>query len=132
MKNLKQTGGRLIAIGLVGIAATAAFALTTPAMAQTGDVKHGQTLWDTHGCYLCHGTVGQGGFGPAVATDLVPYVALAQYVRHPTGEMPPFSEKVLSDAELQDIYAYMHSQPEAKSADSIPLLPKPVVTGGGK
>jgi ubiquinol-cytochrome c reductase cytochrome c subunit len=130
MKNLKQTSGRLIAIGLMG--AASALALTPSAMAQTKEVKHGQVLWDTNGCYLCHGTVGQGGFGPAVATDLVPYVALAQYVRHPTGEMPPFSEKVLSDADLHDIYAYMHAQPEAKSADSIPLLPKPVVTGGGK
>jgi ubiquinol-cytochrome c reductase cytochrome c subunit len=124
MKNLKKTRGLLIAISL--------FVMTCSAVAQSSDVKNGQVLWESNGCYLCHGTIGQGGVGPAVATDLVPYVALAQYVRHPTGEMPPFSEKVLSDADLHDIYAYMHAQPEAKSADSIPLLPKPVVTGGGK
>jgi ubiquinol-cytochrome c reductase cytochrome c subunit len=125
MKNLKQSGGRLIAIGLLGVCAAGS------ALAQSADVKNGQVLWETKGCYLCHGTVGQGGFGPAVATDLVPFVALSQYVRHPSGDMPPFSEKVVSDAELHDIYAFLHSQPEPKSADSIPLLPKPVVSGGG-
>jgi ubiquinol-cytochrome c reductase cytochrome c subunit len=128
MKNHQKTGGLLIAIGLL----CAGLAAAGSASAQTADVKHGQVLWESNGCYLCHGTVGQGGFGPAVATDLIPYVALSQYVRHPSGEMPPFSEKVVSDADLQEIYAYLHSQPDPKSPDSISLLPKPVVTGGGK
>jgi mono/diheme cytochrome c family protein len=98
-----------------------------PAPAASGQVQHGQDLWEKNGCYLCHGTVGQGGFGPAVAVDLIPYVALSAYVRNPTGEMPPFSEKVLSDADLKDIYAYMSAQPAPKSPDSTPLLPKPAV-----
>ncbi|HEY4319240.1 MAG TPA: cytochrome c [Herbaspirillum sp.] len=125
MKNIKQTGGLLLAIGLLSASAAGS------ALAQSADIKQGQALWDSKGCYLCHGTVGQGGVGPAVATDLVPFVALSQYVRHPTGEMPPFSEKEVSDAELHTIYAYLHAQPEPKSADSIPLLPKPVMSGSG-
>ncbi|RXZ38731.1 cytochrome c [Oxalobacteraceae bacterium CAVE-383] len=124
MKNLKKTGGLLIAIGMLAAAGSA--------FAQSSEVKHGQSLWESNGCYLCHGTVAGGGVGPAVATDLVPYVALAQYVRHPTGEMPPFSVNVLSDADLQDIYSYLKSLPQPKSPDSNPLLPKPVVSGGGK
>ena len=121
MKNLKKSGGLLIAIGL--FAASSAFA-------QSADVKRGQALWESNGCYLCHGTVAGGGVGPAVATDLVPYVALAQYVRHPTGEMPPFSTAVLSDADLQQIYGYLKSLPQPKNADNNPLLPKPTVMGG--
>jgi ubiquinol-cytochrome c reductase cytochrome c subunit len=122
---------------LAAVLAFGALTATAPAMAQSdkpapaasGQVQHGQEVWEKNGCYLCHGTVGQGGFGPAVAVDLIPYVALAVYVRSPTGEMPPFSEKVLSEADLKDLYAYMSAQPEPKSPDSTPLLPKPVVSG---
>ncbi|MDB5990406.1 MAG: cytochrome c, mono- and diheme variant family [Herbaspirillum sp.] len=127
MNLLQKTAGVLLALGVLTIAA--------PAMAQSekpasGQVQQGQALWEKNGCYLCHGSVGQGGFGPAVAVDLVPYVALSIYVRNPTGDMPPFSEKVLSEADLKDIYAYLSAQPEPKSPDSTPLLPKPVVSGG--
>lgn len=124
MKNMKKTGGLLLALGFLAVSGAA--------VAQSADVKNGQVLWESKGCYLCHGTVGQGGVGPAVATDLVPLVAVLQYVRHPTGDMPPFSEKVLSDADLHAIYAYMQAQPQPKSADSIPLLPKSGIIGGGK
>lgn len=114
MKNRKQIGGLMLSIGL--------FAAAGAALAQSADVKHGQSLWDAKGCYLCHGTVGQGGFGPAVAVDLVPFVALSQYVRHPTGDMPPFSPNEVSEADLHDIYGYLQSLPQPKSPDSISLL----------
>jgi ubiquinol-cytochrome c reductase cytochrome c subunit len=127
MNALQKTAGVLLALGVLIAVATA------PAMAQSekpasGQVQQGQALWEKNGCYLCHGTVGQGGFGPAVAVDLVPYAALSIYVRNPTGDMPPFSEKILSDADLKDIYAYLSALPEPKSPDSTPLLPKPVVS----
>jgi mono/diheme cytochrome c family protein len=131
MNDLKKTMAVLFAFG--------AMAAIAPAMAQSdsgkppaasGQVQHGQDLWEKNGCYLCHGTVGQGGFGPGVAVDLIPYVALSAYVRNPTGEMPPFSEKVISDADLKDIYAYLGSIPQPKSPDGNPLLPKPVPVGG--
>jgi mono/diheme cytochrome c family protein len=131
MNKLSKTAGILAAFSFCNLLAFAA-----PASAQakanlnSAEVKRGQALWDKNGCYLCHGTVGQGGVGPAVAVDLVPLVAVNAYVRHPTGDMPPYSEKVLSDADLKDIYAYLSSQADPKKADSIPLLPKPVMVGG--
>ena len=36
--------------------------------------------------------------------------------------MPAFTEKVLSDAELTDIYAYLQSVPAPKAVKDIPLL----------
>jgi mono/diheme cytochrome c family protein len=36
--------------------------------------------------------------------------------------MPAFSEKVLSNSELADIYAYLKSIPEPKAVKDIPLL----------
>jgi ubiquinol-cytochrome c reductase cytochrome c subunit len=100
-------------------------ALLTPALAQTsGDVARGHEHFLKDGCYLCHGTVGQGGVGPAIAVGLLPYVAFANYVRAPSGAMPPFSEKILSDADLSDIHAYLASLPKPQAADSIKLLQK--------
>jgi mono/diheme cytochrome c family protein len=36
--------------------------------------------------------------------------------------MPPFSEKILSDGDLADIYAYLQSIPPPPDVASIPLL----------
>lgn len=115
MNNLKTMQGALAALVLMTSAGAA--------MAQSAQVKKGGELWEKNGCYMCHGTVGQGGVGPAVAVDLVPFVAVSQYVRHPTGDMPPFAEGILSDADLHDIYAYLSAQPQPKAPDE-KLLPK--------
>ncbi|HEY4072232.1 MAG TPA: cytochrome c [Herbaspirillum sp.] len=137
MKTFKKTGGLNLGLNF-GLKLAITLGILTaiaPAMAQSNaksdQVKHGEVLYESNGCYMCHGTVGQGGVGPAVAVDLIPYAGVAAYVRHPTGDMPPFSEKVLSDADLHDIYAYLSVQPEPKNPDSIPLLPKvkPVSSG---
>ena len=45
-----------------------------------------------------------------------------RYVRKRTGGMPAFTEKILSDQELTDIYAYLESLPAAKAPKDIPLL----------
>jgi ubiquinol-cytochrome c reductase cytochrome c subunit len=124
MKTFKKTrNALLVAVG--------ALALAGPAAAQSSQAQHGHALFMENGCYLCHGTVGQGGVGPAIAVDLLPYVALSNYVRAPSGQMPPFSEKVVSDADLHDIYAYLSSLPTPPSPDGIKLLPK-VPTPVGK
>jgi ubiquinol-cytochrome c reductase cytochrome c subunit len=116
MKNSKQVRGLLVAIGMVTVAGSA--------FAQSAQVKRGGELWEKNGCYMCHGTVGQGGVGPGVAIDLVPFAAVSAYVRHPNGDMPPFAEGVLSDADLRDIYAYLGAQQQPKSPDSVKLIPK--------
>jgi mono/diheme cytochrome c family protein len=107
------------------LALTASCAPLTPTLAQTAEaIQRGHEHFLKDGCYLCHGTVGQGGAGPAIAVVLLPYQAFAYYVRQPSGAMPPFSEKILSDADLSDIHAYLDSLPKPPAADSIKLLPK--------
>jgi ubiquinol-cytochrome c reductase cytochrome c subunit len=135
MNTLKQAGGALlVAFGMLAAGAPAmaqsaqATASGQPALSE--QAQHGHDLFLKNGCYLCHGTVGQGGVGPAIAVDLLPYVALSAYVRAPSGEMPPFSEKILKDADLRDIYAYLSALPAPKSPDSIPLLPKVTMSNG--
>jgi ubiquinol-cytochrome c reductase cytochrome c subunit len=103
----------------------AAFALVSlfPARSRAADdqaVEHGRQLFMANNCYLCHGTVGQGGAGPRIAPSQLGESALSAYVRHPTGRMPPFTTVVLRDADLAAIYAYLQSVPGAP--DPLPEL----------
>jgi len=52
----------------------------------------------------------------------LPWVGFQLYVRQPAGQMPRFSRQVLSDAELADIFAFLSSVPQSRSAADIPLL----------
>jgi ubiquinol-cytochrome c reductase cytochrome c subunit len=52
----------------------------------------------------------------------MPLAGFARYVRKPAGAMPPYSARVVSDAQLADIYAYLKTIPKPPDAKSIPLL----------
>jgi mono/diheme cytochrome c family protein len=109
----------IMAASLFG--ASAAFAA---AAAPQGDAAKGKANFERVGCYQCHGHQGQGGReGPRIA-DPVPlaWPALQAWVRTTSGDMPPYTPKVLSDAELIDIYAYLQSVPKAPDFKAIPLL----------
>ena len=108
-------------IGASMFGGSAAFAAQA---APQGDATKGKANFERVGCYQCHGHQGQGGReGPRIA-DPVPlaWPALQAWVRTTSGDMPPYTPKVLSDAELIDIYAYLQSVPKAPDFKSIPLL----------
>jgi mono/diheme cytochrome c family protein len=87
------------------------------------DVPNGKKLFDSYGCYECHGHVGQGGSeGPRIAPKPIPLPAFSSYVRHPTNQMPPFTAKVVSDKDLADIYSYLQSIPAPPLAKEVPQL----------
>jgi mono/diheme cytochrome c family protein len=88
-----------------------------------GNAEEGKRLFMKHNCYFCHGTSGQGGRdGARIAQTALNLQGLMRYVRRPTGSMPAFTEKILSDRELTDIYLYLKSVPPAKAPKDIPLL----------
>ena len=88
-----------------------------------GNAANGRKLFVSFGCYQCHGYEAQGGSaGPRLAPRPIAYAQLMKYVRHPTGEMPPFTDKIVKDAELTDIYAFLRAQPPPRDVDTIPLL----------
>ena len=60
--------------------------------------------------------------GPRLGPDPVPFEVFTSYVRKPTGEMPPYTAKVVSDQELADIYAFLQTRPRPPAAKTIPLL----------
>ena len=90
----------------------------------TGDAANGKRLFMTVGCYECHGTTGAGGglAGPRLAPNPLPFIAVKVKVRTASGRMPVFSEAVLKDSEIADIYAYLQSIPAGKSGRDIELL----------
>lgn len=100
-----------------------AIALVTASAAFAQNADNGKKLFESYGCWQCHGHEGQGGSaGPKLAPKPISQAALMKYVRNPTGQMPPYTAKVVKDAELADIYAYLQSRPEGKAAKDIPLL----------
>lgn len=94
--------------------------LVTGAHAQqaSGDATKGKALYLKNGCYECHGTVGQGGTGPRLA----PRTASLAYVRKPAGQMPPYTSKVMPDAELLDVQAYLMSIPAPPAVKGLVIL----------
>ena len=103
----------------------AAFALAAvSAFPQSaGNAQNGKRLFVKDGCYQCHGYDGHGGFGARLAPRPMALAALIAYVRHPApGDMPVYTAKVISDAELTDIWAFLKSIPDPPAVKDIPLL----------
>src|SRR5215831_3040122 len=89
----------------------------------SGNAEKGKQLFMKQNCYYCHGTAGQGSRdGARIAQTALNLQGMMRYVRKPAGAMPAFTEKILSDEELTDIYSYLKSLPAAKPPKDIPLL----------
>src|SRR5262245_58995179 len=81
--------------------------------AAAASAEKGKVAFVKEGCSGCHGTAGQGGFaGPKVGPDPMALDAMITFVRSANRSMPPYSAKILSDADLADIHAYLMSVPK--------------------
>ena len=97
----------------------------TRAAAPAGNAETGKKLFVSYGCWQCHGYEGQGGAaGPRLAPRPLPFAGFSRYVRRPTNQMPPYTEKVVPDADLAHIHAFVQSRPAPPAAQTIPLLQK--------
>jgi mono/diheme cytochrome c family protein len=95
------------------------------APAPAGNTETGKKIFTKDGCYECHGREGQGAAqagGPRIGPLQLSFEAFSKYVHQPTGQMPPYTSKVVSDQDLADIYAYLQSRPKAAPSKDIPLL----------
>ena len=94
-------------------------ATTAPA----GKIENGGVLYKKIGCYQCHANEAQGGLsGPRIGPGLFPWARFLDYTRKPTGDMPPYSTKVLTDQEIADIYAWVNARPRPPAVNSLPQL----------
>jgi cytochrome c6 len=67
----------------------------------------GQAVYDGN-CKRCHGAEGRHGpGGPTLIPFLFSYEKALDLIRHPVCEMPAFSETQLSDAQVEQIVAYL-------------------------
>ena len=109
---------------LVAAAFAASSAFAAQPAAPAGDVAKGNASFERTGCWQCHGRQGQGGReGPRIASPVpMAWAVFSPFVRTTRGDMPPYTETVLSNQELADIYAYMQSIPPAPDFKTIPML----------
>lgn len=91
---------------------------------KSGNSARGKQLYMSTGCYQCHGTRGEGGgnAGPRVAPSPLPYEGFVLQLRKPRARMPLYTDVVMPDDDIADIYAYLLSIPQGRTADEIPLL----------
>src|ERR1700734_2755769 len=97
--------------------------VTLVAQTPAGDAANGKRLFVRDGCYECHGYAGQGGAaGARIAAIGLNARGLIRYVRAPGGQMPAYTDKVITDQELTDIHAHLQTIAKAKQPKDIPLL----------
>jgi mono/diheme cytochrome c family protein len=129
--------GLCVAVGLsvaYGAERAAPDAPTEAASTPSGDdssIANGKTLFNTVGCWSCHGFNGQGAMsrgiasGPHINARVLPEAAFIHQLRAPSGVMPPYTAEVLSDEQVRDIYHYLSSLPVPPALKDIPLLSQP-------
>jgi len=112
----------LFAAATLGAAGGDAQAQDAPA----GDAAKGKAVFLKEACFTCHGRSGQGGAynGPApiLAQTALPLEAFRAQVRNPVNDMPAYSDAVLSDKDIADIYAFVKLLPGPRSPRDIPIL----------
>jgi mono/diheme cytochrome c family protein len=92
----------------------------------TGNADTGKRLFMRDGCYECHGNLGQGanGYGPRIGPDPISMQGIMNYLRNPSGNMPPYSAKIVPNQDVADIYAYLKSVARPVDIKNIPLFTK--------
>ncbi len=88
----------------------------TVAAAQ-GNAAAGKAYWErgaprATACRNCHGTNGEGGFGPDLAGRGLSAAQVIHAVRKPWGIMPAFVESQLSEQDAADLAAWFASMPK--------------------
>jgi ubiquinol-cytochrome c reductase cytochrome c subunit len=124
MNRLKLTTLLVIVAGSLVTAQNQAPSSQSSSTAPAGNAEAGKKLFVSYGCYQCHGREAQGSSstGPRLGPRPIAFTAFSRYVRRPTGQMPPYTAKVLPDADLTIIYAFLQSRPAPQAVEDIPLL----------
>jgi mono/diheme cytochrome c family protein len=123
MNRFKRIAVTAFAMAAIGVGA---FAVARAQDAPQGDAANGKRIYLADGCFTCHGRSGQGGAytGPApiLAHTALPFDGFKGELRNPANDMPAYSEAVLSDKDIVDIYAFVESLPGPQSSKDISIL----------
>jgi len=98
-----------------------------PDLLRAGNAQDGKKFYTSYGCYECHGNHAEGSSvtGPRLTPVPVALEAFMDYIRHPAGQMPPYTSNVVTSSELEEIYAFLRSRPQPLSPNLIPMLQLP-------
>ena len=123
MKAFKRIG--LAALAIVTLSA-GAFVIALAQDVPRSDAANGRRIYLAVGCFTCHGRSGQGGAytGPApiLARTALPFEGFKALIRDPSNNMPAYSDVVLSDQDIADVYAFLESLPGPRSPKDISIL----------
>src|SRR3979490_2288484 len=66
-----------------------------------GNTQNAKNLFTHYGCFECHGRQAEGTSvgGPRLGPNPMSLAAISRYIGNPSGQMPPFTIKVTSDAD---------------------------------
>jgi mono/diheme cytochrome c family protein len=108
---------------VAGLVVTGFACVVSAQQPPTGDATRGKELFSKYSCYACHGYDGHGGAGARLVPLAMTETRFTAYVRSPrTRQMPLYTDKVLTDAQLADLFAYIKSLPTSPAPKDIPLL----------
>ena len=113
---------KTFAFTLAAAVALLAGAAVAQDAAPRGDAAHGKSIYVSYGCWQCHGYQGQGGAGPKLAPNPLPFEAISRQLRKPRGTMPVYTHVTTPDQDVADMYAYLQTIPKAKTVADIPAL----------
>ena len=123
MKAFKHRATVALAVATFG---AGAFVIARAQDVPRGDAANGKRIYLAVGCFTCHGRSGQGGAytGPApiLARTALPFDGFKALIRDPSNNMPAYSDAVLSDKDIADIYAFLQSLPGPRSPKDISIL----------
>lgn len=72
-----------------------------------GDAALGRRLFGQMRCLQCHGSGNDSIKGPEIRGLRMSYTDFVSQLRNPVGEMEPYPPRLLDDAELRAIYAFL-------------------------
>lgn len=126
MKTSIVIAAAALALGALppGMAQAASQPAQSAAAPAAGNADSGKRLFSKIGCYECHGLEAQGATqtaAPRLGPNPITFPAFARYVRKPKGEMPVYTEKVVSDQDLADLYAFVKSRPQPPDPKTLPF-----------
>ena len=123
MKAFASIGVMALAVATLS---AGAFVIALAQDVPRGDAANGRRIYLAVGCFTCHGRSGQGGAynGPApiLARTALPFVGFKALIRDPSNDMPAYSDAVLSDQDIADVYAFLESLPGPRSPKDISIL----------
>ena len=113
---------RMIVIAAGLIALTSGAVAAEDGNAKAGNAMAGRQLFESKGCYSCHGFVGQGSReGPRLTPPLA-FPAFIAQLRTPRAIMPPYEPALVTDSQAADIHAYLAQLPKPPDPKTLKLL----------